>query len=232
MLNKTPDHTYTLGNITVGDGTLVTSYEKAFNTLRTNTETVNEFAALAKYQTAAPDKKLCITIDMPGMGAMGSRSGSMMGGMHKMPGGTMMGNSMDTSDSEKIEREDTMSMMNTMSDQNSVKWQLVDEDTKLTNMDVNWKFKLGERVKIRIENDAKSIHPMQHPIHFHGQRFVVLSTNGVPSTNMVWKDTTLIQKGDTVDILLDATNPGEWMAHCHVAEHFADGMMINFSVSK
>jgi FtsP/CotA-like multicopper oxidase with cupredoxin domain len=25
--------------------------------------------------------------------------------------------------------------------------------------------------------------------------------------------------GETVDILLDVTNVGRWMAHCHIAEH-------------
>jgi FtsP/CotA-like multicopper oxidase with cupredoxin domain len=158
-----------------------------------------------------------------------------MMGMHRMPDGSMMhndGSMVMGSGTSKIEWEDTMAMMNAMSDQNSVQWQMIDEETKLANMDVNWKFKVGDKVKIRVVNDGKSMHPMQHPIHFHGERFVVLATNGVPSTNMVWKDTTLVQTGDTVDILLEVTNPGDWMAHCHVAEHLADGMMINFSVTK
>lgn len=238
LQNETPHRSYTLGTVTVSDGTMATSYGKEWSELRTNIETVSEFKALAKYQTTLPDKNIRLTIDMPGMGGMmkGGEGGmGMMGGMHKMPDGTMMrndGGMMMGGDNEKIEWEDSMSMMNAMSDDKSVKWQIVDEETKQVNMDINWKWKVGDKVKIRIENDAKSMHPMQHPIHFHGQRFVVLSTNGVPSTNMVWKDTTLVQKGDSVDILVDVTNPGEWMAHCHVAEHLADGMMLNFSVSK
>jgi FtsP/CotA-like multicopper oxidase with cupredoxin domain len=72
---------------------------------------------------------------------------------------------------------------------------------------------------------------MQHPIHFHGQRFLVLTTNGVKTDNFVWKDTTLIQKGDTVEILVDMENPGTWMAHCHIAEHLESGMMFNFRVN-
>jgi hypothetical protein len=35
----------------------------------------------------------------------------------------------------------------------------------------------------------------------------------------------LIRTGATVDILLDVTNPGLWMAHCHIAEHHESGMM-------
>ena len=36
--------------------------------------------------------------------------------------------------------------------------------------------------------------------------------------------------GQVVDILLDVTNPGVWMAHCHIAEHHESGMMFSFRV--
>ncbi len=76
------------------------------------------------------------------------------------------------------------------------------------------------------------MHPMQHPIHFHGQRFLVLSRDGEQETNMAWKDTVLIPSGETVEILLEVTNPGEWMAHCHIAEHLEAGMMLPFNVKE
>jgi FtsP/CotA-like multicopper oxidase with cupredoxin domain len=38
--------------------------------------------------------------------------------------------------------------------------------------------------------------------------------------------------GETVDILLDVTTPGRWMAHCHIAEHNQSGMMFSFDVSE
>lgn len=60
---------------------------------------------------------------------------------------------------------------------------------------------------------------MQHPIHFHGQRFVVAAVGGKKSDNLVWKDSVLVAPGETVDIVLDASNVGRWMAHCHIAEH-------------
>ena len=46
----------------------------------------------------------------------------------------------------------------------------------------------------------------------------------------MWKDTVLVRTGETVDILLDVTNPGRWMAHCHIAEHHESGMMFSFHV--
>jgi hypothetical protein len=36
----------------------------------------------------------------------------------------------------------------------------------------------------------------------------------------------------TVDIMFDVTNPGLWMAHCHIAEHMQSGMMFSFNVAR
>ncbi len=148
-----------------------------------------------------------------------------MSNMQNMNMGGMMGGT-----PQKIEWEDDMGAMNAMSNSNSVKWEIIDEDNGRANGDINWTFSKGDMVKVRIFNDPKSMHPMQHPIHFHGQRFVVLATNGAPNDNMAWKDTTLVQTGDTVDILVEMSNPGFWMAHCHIAEHLHSGMMFGFVV--
>jgi FtsP/CotA-like multicopper oxidase with cupredoxin domain len=40
----------------------------------------------------------------------------------------------------------------------------------------------------------------------------------------------LVRTGETVDILLDVTNPGRWMAHCRIAEHHESGMMFGFDI--
>ena len=74
---------------------------------------------------------------------------------------------------------------------------------------------------------------MHHPFHIHGAgRFLVLSRDGVTEPNLVWKDTVLVRPGQTVDLLLDITNPGRWMAHCHIAEHHESGMMFSFNVAR
>ena len=36
--------------------------------------------------------------------------------------------------------------------------------------------------------------------------------------------------GSTVDLLMEVTNPGAWMVHCHIAEHLESGMMFQFTV--
>ena len=53
-----------------------------------------------------------------------------------------------------------------------------------------------------------------------------------PEPNLVWKDTVLVRTGQTVDILFDVSNPGLWMAHCHIAEHMQSGMMFSFNVAR
>ena len=129
-----------------------------------------------------------------------------------------------------IEWEDDMAMMNRMSTDQNIEWQIIDQDTGKTNMDIDWSFNQGDMVKVRIYNDPNSMHPMQHPIHFHGQRFVVLSRDGEVNENLQWKDTTLVPTGQTVDILIEMSNPGIWMTHCHIAEHLHAGMMFGFEV--
>lgn len=132
--------------------------------------------------------------------------------------------------SDGIEWEDEMAMMNQMSNDKNLQWQIIDDKTGKANMDIDWSFNQGDLVKVRIFNDPNSMHPMQHPIHFHGQRFVVLARDGVANDNLQWKDTTLIPTGQTVEVLVDMSNPGTWMVHCHIAEHLHAGMMFGFEV--
>ena len=99
-------------------------------------------------------------------------------------------------------------------------------------MDIMAEVKQGDIKMIRITNEKDSEHPMQHPIHLHGQRFLVVRENGKENTNLVWKDTVLIPKGSTVDLLVDFSNPGIWMMHCHIAEHLHSGMMTKFDVAE
>jgi FtsP/CotA-like multicopper oxidase with cupredoxin domain len=133
--------------------------------------------------------------------------------------------------SETIEWEDDMVALNRQTNATNMIWQLIDRDTGDKNADISWRFTVGDRVKIRLVNEMDSDHPMPHPFHVHGAgRFIVLARNGGPEANFVWKDTVLVFAGDTVDILLDVTNPGLWMAHCHIAEHNQAGMMFSFEV--
>jgi FtsP/CotA-like multicopper oxidase with cupredoxin domain len=130
-----------------------------------------------------------------------------------------------------IEWEDDMVDVNRLTTPANMRWKLVDRDTGAENAAIDWRFRVGDRVKIRLVNEMDSDHPMHHPFHVHGAgRFLILARDGVAEPNLVWKDTVLVRTGETVDILLDVTNQGVWMAHCHIAEHHESGMMFSFRV--
>jgi FtsP/CotA-like multicopper oxidase with cupredoxin domain len=130
-----------------------------------------------------------------------------------------------------IEWEDDMVDVNRLTTPANTRWKLIDRSDGSENHAITWRFRVGDRVKIRLVNEMDSDHPMHHPFHIHGAgRFLILARDGKPEESLVWKDTVLIRTGETVDILLDVSNPGLWMAHCHIAEHHESGMMFSFQV--
>ena len=136
-----------------------------------------------------------------------------------------------TTRAQGIEWEDDMVEVNRMTTPANMRWKLVDRETGAENAQIDWTFRVGDQVKLRLVNEMDSDHPMPHPFHVHGAgRFLILSRDEVVEPNLVWKDTVLVRTGETVDILLDVTNPGRWMAHCHIAEHHESGMMFSFNV--
>jgi FtsP/CotA-like multicopper oxidase with cupredoxin domain len=177
---------------------------------------------------AEPDKVLLFLaeMDMPEGGGEGAAAtdghGHGSGGGHEDHGST----------SEGIEWEDDMVEHNRETTSSNMRWKLVDRETGAENTEIDWTFSVGDRVKIRLQNEIAGDHPMHHPFHVHGAgRFLILSRDGVVEPNLVWKDTVLVRTGETVDILLDVTNPGRWMAHCHIAEHHESGMLFSFEVT-
>jgi FtsP/CotA-like multicopper oxidase with cupredoxin domain len=131
-----------------------------------------------------------------------------------------------------IEWEDDMVEVNRMTTPANMRWKLIDRATGAENTAIEWRFRVGDQIKIRLLNEMAGDHPMHHPFHVHGAgRFLVVSRDEVVEPNLVWKDTVLVRTGETVDILLDVTNVGLWMAHCHIAEHHESGMMFSFEVT-
>lgn len=226
--NKTPQKSYSMGTIKVQQNPITTSY---LLVPRVNQDFIDSLSPLRAQFGRPVDKDLKLTLQM---GATNAQTGSQSGmGEHMMGNGQMMGNdkpAMSMGDVEKIEWEDDMGVMNVMSTKKTLKWKIIDQATNKENMDIDWQFKKGDVAKIKIFNDDKSMHPMQHPIHIHGQRFLVLSTNGQKNQNLAWKDTTFIQTGDTVELLVQMDNPGDWVIHCHIPEHMEAGMMTEFKV--
>ena len=111
-------------------------------------------------------------------------------------------------------------------------WKLVDQDTGAMNAAIDWRFRVGDQVKIRLVNEMAGDHPMHHPFHIHGAgRFLVLSRDGVVEPNLVWKDTVLLRTGETVDILLDVTNRAAGWRTATSPSTTRAGMMFNFDVA-
>ncbi len=233
LLHTNPHHTYTLGTFEVS--TKETSESHLANHLSDveNQAVIDDIATFAPYFDKEIDYQIDLTIDMMGMmDAMADMPCHLMGDM-------VMGSCSDeerealTKEADhgkmSIEWEDEMKMRASAV---MVDWILEDASTQLQNMDIEMKANVGDVVKVRLFNDPESMHPMQHPIHLHGQRFVVTEIDGEAVDNKVWTDTVLVPIGSTVDILIDVTNPGEWMMHCHIAEHLEAGMMASFMVEE
>ena len=206
-------HVDTLATVTVTEDAVAPDYAASFATLRTNADVTGDIDALRHHFDRAPDKTLSLTVRV-----------------ENLPVPIMIAMEIDTLYVPPMEWNDAMPMMNWLSTGSQVTWVMREEATGRENMDIQWDFTIGDVVKVRIFNDPKSFHPMNHPIHVHGQRFLVLAMDGIRSTNLVWKDTAVLPVGSTMDLLIEMSNPGDWMAHCHIAEHLSAGMMIGFSV--
>lgn len=228
ILYKNPAFTTTLWTVVVKPNNQVSQNLASFETLRSHSAVHKDIEQYSTYFDTEPDKILRLDMTLHG-----KTKDDLSLAMHTHDG--------DTSAASMwwleyplwlIEREDMMYEMNSLStDQHTVR-QMIDEKTGKMNSDIDRSFEQGDVVKVRIINDDHGLHPMHHTIHFHGQRFLVLEKNGVKNTNLVWKDTVLTLPGDTIDILIDMSNPGYWMAHCHISEHMHAGMMLHYSVGK
>jgi FtsP/CotA-like multicopper oxidase with cupredoxin domain len=87
--------------------------------------------------------------------------------------------------------------------------------------------KLGRSYVLTIRNDTAWWHPM----HFHGHSFRVLTRDRSPVAYHQWMDTVPIAPKETVEVAFVADNPGDWMLHCHVADHQVSGMMTVLRVT-
>ena len=143
---------------------------------------------------------------------------------HGLPFALIQALRLDTTYVHPVEWTSPMPMMDWLSTGREVSWIIRDSLTGAEGMALDWRVPRGKPLVVRLVNDKHVLHPMGHPIHLHGQRFLVLARNGVTNKDPVWKDTVLVPAGSTVDLLVDSSNPGRWMLHCHIAEHLESGM--------
>lgn len=96
---------------------------------------------------------------------------------------------------------------------------------------IDFQVPLGQTERWRFKTGGNA----PHPVHVHGASFQVVSRSGgrgrVLPWERGWKDTVLLQDGETVDVLIRfEAYRGLYVMHCHKLEHEDMGMMSNFEV--
>ncbi len=214
LLHRSPARTVALGTIRVAGAPSAEAGSRAagFFSPGGDAAMARDAAALLARAPAQPDHVLALRAQ-GGMGAMG--------GMMDMGGAPS---------AIEWEEDGHMAMMNAMSTTRTMRWAIRDRASGREGMDIPLQAAVGQVKMIRIVNEPDGEHPMQHPIHLHGQRFLVAARDGVAETNAAWKDTVLVPAGSTVDLLVAFETPGTWLLHCHIPEHMEAGMMAAFQV--
>jgi len=106
-----------------------------------------------------------------------------------------------------------------------------------TNMEFNWLtmngvcapmttplvVRLGGRVRLRFVNLGMD----HHPIHLHGNQFVITGTEGGRAPESTWypTNTVLVGVAQAKVVEFEAKYPGAWMIHCHLPHHMMNSMM-------
>jgi FtsP/CotA-like multicopper oxidase with cupredoxin domain len=223
----------TLGVVRVGTEPVARDHSRSFSRLRESDAVVDDIDRFRPYFDKPVDHSLELRLvvqDLAPVLDMAIRSSTY---------------------SPPMEWNDAMPVMNWLTTGLSLRWVLHEPEAAAERADVEaaagdevegpadaeeigpavgWRFTQGDVVKLRLVNPGSGVHPMNHPMHLHGQRFLVVERDGVRTTNLVWKDTTVIPVGSTVDLLVDMSNPGNWMLNCQIPEHMGSGMSITFTV--
>lgn len=75
--------------------------------------------------------------------------------------------------------------------------------------------KQGEKILIRFMNEGLMIHPM----HLHGMPMQVIAQDGYLLPQPYTCDTINVAPGQRFDAIIDATELGTWLFHCHILSH-------------
>lgn len=76
---------------------------------------------------------------------------------------------------------------------------------------------LGETIRLPMTNQTA----FPHGMHLHGHHFREVQSDGSLGP---FRDTLLLNRGETREIAFVADNPGKWLLHCHMLGHQAAGM--------
>ncbi|MCC5949650.1 MAG: multicopper oxidase domain-containing protein [Nitriliruptoraceae bacterium] len=73
----------------------------------------------------------------------------------------------------------------------------------------------GDWFVIHYYNEGLQVHPM----HLHQLPQLVFAKDGFPLDAPQWEDTVNVAPGERYSVLVQATDPGAWVLHCHILTH-------------
>lgn len=82
--------------------------------------------------------------------------------------------------------------------------------------------KVGDRVRIRLANVSSQVHPMH--LHGHIMKMVGMGADRLPESAQYTLVTVPVPIGETREIEIDHTYPGDWALHCHKVHHLLNGV--------
>jgi hypothetical protein len=125
-----------------------------------------------------------------------------------------------------LEWADLMPDINRAQDPGNMIWQPVERRTGAVKGAVDWAFTVGDRGSSGCSTGWTEITPCTIPSTSTAPAGSSSSAGRHTGDEPGVKGHRLLPAGATADMLLDVSNPGLWMAHCHVAEHTGSGMMV------
>ncbi|GIU92009.1 MAG: hypothetical protein KatS3mg011_0915 [Acidimicrobiia bacterium] len=76
-------------------------------------------------------------------------------------------------------------------------------------------FRQGDWFLVHYYNEGLQIHPM----HLHQFPQLVVAKDGIPLEVPYWADTLNVAPGERYTVLVQASDPGVWVWHCHILNH-------------
>ena len=89
-----------------------------------------------------------------------------------------------------IEWEDDMVEVNRLTTPANMRWKLIDRDTGKENAEIDWRFRVGDQIKIRLLNEMAGDHPMHHPFHVHGAGRLPHPARATVKSSQTWSGRT------------------------------------------
>jgi len=190
----------------------------------------------------------------PQHGGMGGMGGGHHGGMNGSGEPRLAGEGSDIMRFDiGVAAADVVQLYDRLPDNAQVLTRLTEQDaTAERSFVMSWSHTTGrflingkeysqDRVDELVEAGAReiweitNISPVPHPFHAHAIQWQVLDRNGnsPAGAEQGWKDTVLVNPGDTVRIIgrFEPVNFGKYVYHCHILEHEDAGMMGVFEVA-